>query len=118
MNKNTRYMFKFLQKAIDELVTGSEDIRSRIIHAGEHFTTISIESIPSHLQPEALEILKYLTEYKAKPGASFPYDSDVRVTIRRRRKSTAVKTAKRMWSLYLEYKEFLDSEFYKKISIK
>lgn len=34
-------MFKFLQKAIDELVTGSEDIRSRMIHAGEHFTTIS-----------------------------------------------------------------------------
>jgi len=108
MNKNLHpnavYMFKHLHSAIDELVTGSEDIRTRLIYAGEYFTCIAIEAVPEHLQPLAQEIMDYLTKYKAKPGANYPYDSDVRVTMKKRRKSTAVKTARDMWNLYFEYK--------------
>ena len=103
-------MFKHLNKAIDELAVGPGDIRNRLVYAGEHYTAMSIECIPEHLRPLATEILEYLTEYKAKPGASFPFDSDIRVTMRRRRTRTAVRTAEKMWSLYWQYRSALGYE--------
>jgi len=103
-------MFKHLHNAITGLVTGGGDIRTRLKYAGVHFTCIAIEAVPAHLQPLAQEIRDYLTEYKAKPGASYPYDSDVAVTMKRRRNSTAVKAAEKMWSLYSQYRDALDEK--------
>jgi len=110
LHSNASYMFQHLHKAITELVTGSEDIRKRLLYAGQHYLCIAIDAVPSHLQAEAQEIRDYLTKYKAKPGASYPFDSDLAVTMKKRRKNTAVKTAEKMWSLYFQYSESLNEK--------
>lgn len=110
LHPNAIYMFKHLHNAITELVTGGGDIRTRLIYAGEHFTCMAIEAVPAHLQPLAQEIRDYLTEHKAQRGASYPYDSDVAVTMKRRRNRTAVRAAEKMWSLYHQYSDALDEK--------
>ena len=109
LHPNAVYMFKFLSQAINELVTGPGDARDRVYCAGEHFLLIAIEAIPSDLQKDATKIREYLTEFKAEPGAIFPFDTDLRVTMKRRRKSTATKIAQSMWSLYNRYLWSLES---------
>ena len=59
---------------------------------------IPIEVLPEDLQSSYLEIDTYLTEYKAKPEARFPYDTDLLETMRRRRAKTAVPMAQKVWS--------------------
>jgi len=104
------YHFKFLYKAINELVTGPGDIRNRLVYAGQHFLTIPPSVFPEHLRPQAEAIRGYLTEFKAEPYASYPYDTDIRVTMKRRRASTAVRTAEAMWSLYFQYQDAIEAD--------
>ena len=88
-------MFKFFSNAINELVSGPGAIKERVMVAGEHFTLMELEAVPEHLKDIARDIRRSLTEYKAKPGASFPYDSDVRVTMKKCSPQTAVDIAKK-----------------------
>lgn len=78
--------------------------------AGEHFTLMEIEAVPEHIKNIACDIYNSLTEYKAKQGASFPYDSDVRVTMKKCSPKTAINISKKMWLLYIEYKDFIEKE--------
>jgi hypothetical protein len=103
-------MFKFLHKAMGELIAGAGDIRQRVMYAGEHLLMIPLEVFPEYLRRDAQDLREYLTEWKADPGAPYPYDSDLRVTMRRRRASAAVKAAERIWTLYLMYERALDAD--------
>ena len=106
---HAHYQFKFLHAAINELVVGPGDVRHRLIYAADPFLCVVPESSPQHLRSDIGWIRHYLTEFKAIPGMHFPYDSDVRVTMRRRRTATAVRCAERMWSLYFLYRSALDA---------
>jgi hypothetical protein len=107
--KNVQYQFKFLHAAITELVLGPDHLRNRLAYAAEHFLCILPGAAPGHLRSDIAWVRDYLTEFKAVPGMPYPFDSDVRVTMRRRRTSTAVRCAKKMWALHFLFRSALDS---------
>ncbi|MCI2285290.1 hypothetical protein L3081_20285 [Colwellia sp. MSW7] len=107
LHPNCRYMFKHAMKAIEILITYPCGIVERLKHSGEELLLIPIEVLPEDLQCPYLEIKIYLTKYKAKPEARFPYDTDLRETMRRRRAQTAAPMAQKVWSFYKQYENSL-----------
>lgn len=105
-----KYQFKFLYKAVEALAIGPGDIRDRMVYAGEQFVLLSPETMPESLREQFCEIRQYLTEHKAKPGANFPNDSHVRVTMKRRRTKTAVLFAQKIWSFYFQYQDAMQNQ--------
>jgi len=103
LHPNCRYMFKHAVDALEILISYPGGIVERLKFSGEVLLLIPIEVLPEDLKETFLEIKNYLTEYKAKHGASFPYDTDVRETMRRRRSNTAMPIAKKIWSFYIQY---------------
>ena len=98
-----------VEKAIKILIVDPENIRSRLAESGKHFITLPIEVVPEHLKDQFKDICEYLTKYKANPNAPYPYNSDVFITMKRRRASTACETADKIWSFYYQFKVAIDN---------
>lgn len=96
-------MFKHAVKALEILISYPGGIVERLKFSGEELLLIPVEVLPEDIKGTFLEIQNYFTEYKAKHGAFYPYDTDVRETMRRRRTKTAMPMAKKIWSFYIQY---------------
>ena len=102
-------MFRHVYKAIERLVVMPGDIRERLRYAGEEFIKAPVEGIPESLQEEYTEIYNYLTEYKGNKSDEYPFCSDIFITMKKRRRPTACKTAEKMWSFYNQYQMIIDN---------
>lgn len=103
LHPNCRYMFKHVIEALEILISYSGGIVERLRFSGEVLLLIPVEVLPEDLKEDFLEIKNYLTEHKAKQGARYPYDTDLRETMRRRNSKTAIPMAKKIWSFYIQY---------------
>lgn len=101
--KNARYFFRYAQRAVEILVTYPGDVKERLIFAGEELLNIHPDALPDQLKTQYEAIISYLTEFKADPNSTWEFNTDIRVTMRKRRSRTAVRVAAQIWSFYLEY---------------
>lgn len=104
------YMYQFIFKSVQKLVVEPGNIKERLFHAGEEFLRAPEECIPVQLQDEYRDIEKYLTKYKGNKSDIHPFCSDVYITMKRRRNSTASKIAEKMWSFYLQYQTIIENK--------
>lgn len=101
--QNAQYFFRYAHKAVEILVTYPGDIKERLLFAGEELLKIHPDGLPEQLKTQYIAIINYLTEFKADPKLTWEFNTDIRVTMRRRKSKTAVRVAAQIWSFYLEY---------------
>lgn len=101
--QNARYMFRYVAKAVEILATYEGGIIERLTFAGEELLRIDLDALPDELKEQFEAIVGYLTEHKADPNSRLPFNTALRVTMRRRRPKTATKVATQIFSFYVQY---------------
>lgn len=101
--KGARHNFRYAAKAVEILATYEGGIIERLTFAGEELLNIHPEALPDELKEQFEVIVGYLTEHKADPNSRLPFNTDLRVTMRRRRPKTATKIATQIFSFYVQY---------------
>jgi len=99
--KQFNYLTKHIVEAVEILVTYPGELRNRLTYAGEQLLLIPENAVPENVKPLFMEIKTYLTKYKAEENGREPFaHNDILVTMKRRRNSSAIPIAKKIWELY------------------
>lgn len=104
--KNTAYYFGKVSDALNILATGSEDIKDRLIGAGDVFLCVHPDGVPEELRNHVQWVQNQLTRFKATGN-----EGDLRATMRRIRKSTGVKIAKRIVYIYYGLRSYVEHPY-------
>lgn len=103
--KTTTYYFGKVSAALEVLATGSEDIKDRLIGAGDLFLCVFPDGVPEEIRHDVKWVHEQLTRFK---GVSD--EGSLRATMRKIRKSTAVKIAKRILNIYYQMRDYVEIE--------
>lgn len=101
--QHARYMFRHAAKAVEILATYDGGIIQRLTFAGEELLNIHPDALPDELKEQFKAIVDYLTEHKADPNSRLPFNTDLHITMKRRRPKTATKIATQIFSFYVQY---------------
>ncbi len=111
--KTTTYFFGKVSEALFILATGSGDIRDRLIGAGDVFLCVHPDGVPLELRNDVQWVHEQLTRFQ--PVGN---EGELRATMRRIKKSTGVKIAKRIVNIYVSLRSYVEhpDDFQKNIS--
>lgn len=99
----TTYFFGKVSEALGILATGAGDIKDRLIGAGDVFLCVDPEGIPQDLHDDVQWVHDQLTRFE---GVS--NEGSLRATMKKIRKSTGVKIAKRIVYIYYTLRDYVE----------
>ena len=101
--KTTTYFYGKVSEAVQRLAVGTEDIKDRLIGAGQVFLCVMPEGVPEELREDVKWVRDQLTRFQ--PIGS---EGALRATMRRIRKSTGVKIAKRILYIHAQLQGYVE----------
>lgn len=103
LNSPITYSYGKVSEAAQRLTVGAEDIKDRLIGAGQLFFCVMPEDVPEELREDVKWVRDQLTRFPATGG-----EGALRATMRRIRKSTGVKIARRILYIYARLRDYVD----------
>lgn len=101
MNSTYKYAYEKFVAALESLATRTGDVRERLAGAYFHFHTVRDKHLPGYLQHDYQWVLKQLMRYDPVVGPDgIVIRNSLDETLRRIRKSTGTKIAKRIFEIY------------------
>lgn len=85
------------------LATSEEDIKGRLIGAGEYFLCVDPDGVPEELRDDVKWVQDQLTRFEAVGN-----EGSLRATMRKIQKRTGVKIAKRIVYIYFKFTEYVN----------
>lgn len=101
--KTTTYSYGKVSEAVRRLAVGAEGIKDRLIGAGQVFFCVMPEGVPKELREDVIWVRDQLTRFP--PIGS---EGALRATVRRIRKTTGVKIAKRIFYIYTRLQDYVE----------
>jgi hypothetical protein len=101
--ETTTYFYGKVSEAVQRLAVGAEDIKDRLIGAGQVLLCVMPEDVPEELREDVKWVRDQLTRFPA-----IGSEGAFRATMRRIRKTTGVKIAKRILYIHARLQDYVE----------